>query len=73
VRPNLDRGYLGGQRVSRVLWNLSGRNIDTIDSELRLVASIRSAAQEQGGPLPSTDVADALLDEPRQLIESVRH
>ena len=31
------------------------RDIETIDSELRLVAVLRSAAR--GGPLPSIDVA----------------
>jgi hypothetical protein len=39
------------------------RDIETIDSELRLVAAFRRAARERGGPLPSIDVADALLDE----------
>jgi hypothetical protein len=39
------------------------RAIDTIDSELRLVVALRCAALERGGPLPSIDVADALLDE----------
>jgi hypothetical protein len=39
------------------------RDIETIDSELRLVAVLRQAAWEWGGPLPSIDVADALLDE----------
>jgi hypothetical protein len=39
------------------------RDIETIDSELRLVAALRRAACERGGPLPSIDVADALLDE----------
>ena len=28
------------------------RDIDTIDSELRLVAALRDAARERGGPLP---------------------
>ena len=41
----------------------------TIDSELRLVAALRRAARERGGPLPSIDVADALLDERRELTE----
>jgi hypothetical protein len=31
------------------------------------VAALRSAARERGGPLPSIDVADALLDERRGL------
>jgi hypothetical protein len=39
------------------------RDIETIGSELRLVAALRRAARERGGPLPSIDVADALLDE----------
>jgi hypothetical protein len=43
------------------------RDIDTIDAELRLVAVLRLAARERGGPLPSIDVADALLDERREL------
>ena len=43
------------------------RDIETIDSELRLVAAFRRAARERGGPLPSIDVADALLDERREL------
>jgi hypothetical protein len=45
------------------------RDIDTIDSELRLVAMLRRAAWERGGPLPAIDVADALLDERHELIE----
>src|ERR1700740_1776473 len=40
---------------------------ETIDSEPRLVAALRRAARERGGPLPSIDVADALLDERREL------
>ena len=39
------------------------------DSELRLVPALRQAARERGGPLPSIDVADALLDERRELTE----
>jgi hypothetical protein len=35
------------------------RDIETIDSELRLVAALRRAARERGGPLPSIGVADA--------------
>jgi hypothetical protein len=44
------------------------RDIDTIDPELRLVAVLRRAARERGGPLPSIDVADALLEERREMI-----
>ena len=43
------------------------RDIDTIDSELQLVATLRRSARERGGPLPSIAVADALLDERREL------
>ena len=43
------------------------RDLETIDSELRRVAAFRSAARERGGPLPLIDVADALLDERREL------
>jgi hypothetical protein len=45
---------------------LRATNIDTIDSELRLVAALRRAALGRGGPLPSIVVADALLDERRR-------
>jgi hypothetical protein len=38
----------------------------TIDFELQSVAALRRAARERGGPLPSIDVADALLDERRE-------
>jgi hypothetical protein len=39
------------------------RDIETIDSELRSVATLRRAARERGGTLPSINVADLLLDE----------
>jgi hypothetical protein len=39
------------------------RDIEIIDSELRSVARLRRAARERGGPPPSIDVADALLDQ----------
>jgi hypothetical protein len=45
------------------------RGIDAIDSEPRLVAALRRAARERGRPLPSRDVANALLDERRELTE----
>jgi hypothetical protein len=41
----------------------------TLDDELRLVAAVRRSAREWGGPLPSIDVTDALLDERRGLAE----
>lgn len=43
------------------------RAIQTTGSKLRLVAALRRAAREPGGPLPSIAVADALLDERREL------
>jgi hypothetical protein len=45
------------------LWRL--RDIETIDAELQLLATLRGAAQlgSGSGPLPSIDVADALLVE----------
>jgi hypothetical protein len=41
------------------------REIDTTDSELQLAVAFRRQARDRGGPLPSIDVADALLDERR--------
>jgi hypothetical protein len=48
---------------NRIAKGAQVRDIDTIDSELRLVAALRGAARERGGPLPSIAVADALRDE----------
>jgi hypothetical protein len=48
---------------NRIVQGCQVRDIDTIDSELRLMAVLRRAARGRGGPLPSIDVADALLDE----------
>jgi hypothetical protein len=45
------------------------RGIEAIDSKLRSAAVLHRAARERGGPLPSIDVADALLDERRKLAE----
>ena len=42
------------------------RDIETIHSELRLVAALRRAARERSGPLPSIGVADVLLDARRE-------
>ena len=39
------------------------RDLETIDAELQLVVAFRRQARERGGPLPSIDAADALLDE----------
>jgi hypothetical protein len=49
------------------------RGVETIDSELRLVAALRRAALDLGGPLPWIEVADALLDERREMTEGVRN
>jgi hypothetical protein len=45
-------------QCERILLSLLGS-----DGELRLVAALRRAARERGGPLLAIDVADALLDE----------
>jgi hypothetical protein len=50
-----------------LILDLSELHIETIDSELRSVAALRHAARERGAPLPSIDLADALLDERREL------
>jgi hypothetical protein len=41
----------------------STRDRDTIERELRLLASVRSAYRKRGGVLPSISQMDALLDE----------
>jgi hypothetical protein len=39
------------------------RDRDTIERELRLLASVRSAYRQRGGALPPVSQMDALLDE----------
>ena len=39
------------------------RDRDTIERELRLLVSVRTAYRERGGALPSISQVDALLDE----------
>ena len=39
------------------------RDRDTIERELRLLASVRTAYRERGGALPSISQMDSLLDE----------
>jgi hypothetical protein len=39
------------------------RDRETIDSELRLLASVRRTVWVLKGSMPSTDLVDALLDE----------
>jgi hypothetical protein len=62
----------GDLRATPGLLSFGGmRDLETIDSELRLVAALRRAARERGGPLPLVEVADALLDERREWSEQV--
>ncbi len=49
----------------------STRDRDTIERELRLLASVRSAYRKRGGALPSISRMDALLDELLELGQSV--
>jgi hypothetical protein len=51
----------------------STRDRDTIERELRLLASVRSAYRERGGPMPSIDQMDALLDELIELTGRGKH
>lgn len=39
------------------------RDVRAIDSELRLLVAVRHAIVSQGGPPPSLDLIDELLDE----------
>jgi hypothetical protein len=39
------------------------RDLETIDSELRLIAALHRTAAEMGALAPRIDVADELLDE----------
>jgi len=54
---------LAGQIRAWTTIKLVLRDLETLDPELHLVAAFRRAARERGGPLPSIDVADALLEE----------
>jgi hypothetical protein len=58
---------------SRIVEGCQVCDIETIDAELRLVAALRRAARERGGPLPSIDVADALLNGRREVADRVRN
>ncbi|HME74872.1 MAG TPA: hypothetical protein VKI00_04230 [Mycobacterium sp.] len=42
---------------------VSTRDRDTIERELRLLVSVRSAYRQRGGALPPVSQMDALLDE----------
>jgi len=43
------------------------RDLEVIDSELRLLAAVRRVCREQDGILPSIGPVDELLDERREL------
>jgi hypothetical protein len=43
------------------------RDLEVIDSELRLLAAVRQVCREQDGVLPSIRPVDELLDERREL------
>ena len=43
------------------------RDLEVIDSELRLLAAVRRVCREQDGVLPSIGPVDELLDERREL------
>jgi hypothetical protein len=47
------------------------RDRDTIERELRMLASVRSAYRQRGGVLPSISQMDALLDELLELGQPV--
>jgi hypothetical protein len=49
------------------------RDRDTIERELRVLASVRSAYRERGGEMPSIDQMDALLDELIELTGRGKH
>lgn len=49
------------------------RDRDTIERELRVLASVRGAYRERGGDMPSTGQMDALLDELIELGTGGKH
>jgi len=49
------------------------RDRDTIERELRLLVSVRTAYRERGGAMPSIDQMDALLDELIELSRRGKH
>ena len=48
------------------------RNVDTIDSELRLIVAVRRTVRRMGGPAPSSETVDRLLDERETTTDSGR-
>jgi hypothetical protein len=69
VNPAVESESFGRRYRSSMRNCAASRVLETIDSELRLVAALRRAARDRGGPLPSIDLAEALLDERRELTE----
>ena len=43
------------------------RDLETVDSELRLLAAVRRVCREYDGRVPSMTLVDELLDERREL------
>ncbi|BCO97660.1 hypothetical protein MINTM018_04300 [Mycobacterium intracellulare] len=48
------------------------RDLETIDSELRLLAAVRRTAREGGYPMPTIRVIDGLLDERAVYVSGTR-
>jgi hypothetical protein len=46
------------------------RDLEVVDSELRLLAAVRRVCREQGGRVPAIGPVDELLDERRELTGS---
>jgi hypothetical protein len=53
--------------LSKSLTIAAVRDLETIDSELRLLAAVRRVCREQDGVLPPIGPVDELLDERREL------
>jgi hypothetical protein len=47
------------------------RDLEVIDSELRLPAAVRRVCREYDGRVPSTTLVDALLDERTEVARSM--
>lgn len=67
-----DSARLGVLTPSRGIYAPRMRNIETIDSELGLLAAIRQMVREAEGRPPPTAYIDGLLDERRKLAQLSR-
>jgi hypothetical protein len=70
-RPLVESGYFQARvtcalRMDRYA-SARMRDLEVIDSELRLLAAVRRVCREQDGVLPSIGPVDELLDERREL------